>query len=145
MTAPALVAELEARGVTLCERDGRLIIRPSKAVTVEETAQLRQAKAEVLALLRGRSLGVDWSRISLYQLDTVVEVVVPWADASIILAPGCRIARAIRSTDPQPGRVWCTCEVLDLLLTNVPGADTRRVGAAKVALQGMVVGVKDLR
>ena len=94
------------------------------------------------AVLRGRALSVDWDRVSLYRLDKVLEVAVPWADVPLILAPGCRSARELRDRDQKPGRVWCTCEVLDLLLTNVPCEDARKIGEAKLVFGGTVAGVR---
>lgn len=142
MTTDVLIAELEARGVTLRERAGRLIIRPAKAITPQETELLRQAKPDVLAYLRGRAIGMDWSKVSLWSLDKILEIVVPWSDVRLVVAPGCRLARELRAQDPKPGRVWCVCEVLDLLLSGVTPADARKIGEAKLALDGNVTGVR---
>lgn len=143
MTPSGLVAALEARGVELEPDRLELVVRPADKVTATEMAILKRMKADVLGLLRGRTLGVDWWRGSLYQLDRILEVSVPWAEVSIIIAPGCRIARELRSTDPKPGRVWCVCEVLDLLRLNVPPADAQRIALARLTFDADMGGVKD--
>lgn len=119
MSASALVADLEARGVVLAEKAGRLSVRPMARVTAGELAALRSTKPDVLRMLRARTLGTEWSRVPLSSLDRILEVMAPWSEINILLVPGCRIARDLRALDPKPGRVWCTCEVLDLLLSNV--------------------------
>lgn len=117
MTAAALVAALEARGLHL-EVDGcDLVVQPAAAVTPEDVAVLRRVKPDVIAVLRGRTLRTDWTRVSLYQLDRVLELAVPGSDVRLVIAPGCRIARELRASDPKPDRVWCCCEVIDLLLS----------------------------
>lgn len=142
MTALELVADLESRGALLAERNGALTIAPRHVLRDADRAALRRHKESVLALLRGRTLRPDWARVTIYDLSRVLEVAVPWSDVRLILAPGCRVARQLRETDPRPGRVWCTCEVLDLLLTGVTPEDARKVAEAKVLMGGAVVGVK---
>lgn len=149
MTAEALIADLEARGARLSEReDGALVITPRVVLEDAEREALRAHKAAVLALLRERQArtvaGTDWSRVSLYTLDRVLEVAVPWSDVPLILAPGCRITRELRAQDPHPGRVWCACELADLLLTGVTPADARKVAETKLAVAGAVVGAQRL-
>lgn len=139
-TAADLVTAIESRGIRLRERDGGIAARPAKAVTSTEREALAILREEVLAYLRGRTLGADWTKLSLYQLNCVLEVSVPWADASIILAPGCRIARELRATDTKPGRIWCSCEVIDLLLTGVGPADAQRIAQTKLTTNAAVVG-----
>lgn len=51
MTPAALVADLQARGVTLEPRGDRLRVRPVALVTLAEVEALKRHKAEVLALL----------------------------------------------------------------------------------------------
>ena len=140
MTPAALVASLEARGAHLLVDGVDLVVRPAAAVTPEDVKNLKKLKAEVLSVLRSRDLSADWSKVNLHQLDRVLEVAVPWCDVPLILAPGCRIARDLRARDLKPGRVWCTCEVLDLLLTGVMPEDTRRIGETKLGFSGAVVG-----
>jgi len=144
VTAAALVEALEARGARLSERDGDLVVKPRGILQEADREVLRAHKAAVLAVLRARALGTDWSRVSLYQLDRVLEVAVPWTDVPLILAPGCRLARELRDRDPRPGRVWCTCEVLDLLLSGVTPENARKVAEAKLGLGGAVVGARRL-
>jgi hypothetical protein len=53
MTSVAnLVADLQARGITLEARGTRLAVRPASRVTDDEKAALRRHRAEVLAVLR---------------------------------------------------------------------------------------------
>jgi hypothetical protein len=141
MTAADLVEALEGRGVRLAERDrGRLSIRPADRVRPEELDALRREKAVVLALLRGRALGVGWSRIQLNQLNRVLELPIPGWDQSLVIAPGCRVTRELRSQDPKPGRVWCVCEILDLIIMNVPPADARKVAEATLMFDSTITG-----
>ncbi len=146
MTAAELIADLEARGAHVRERAGALAVSPAGVLQDAEREALRAHKAAVLALLRERQArtvaGTDWSRVSLYTLDRVLEVAVPWSDVPLILAPGCRIARELRERDPKPGRVWCVCEVL--LLTGVTPDDARKVAEAKLMFGGAVVGARQL-
>jgi len=41
-------------------------------------------------------------------------------------------SRLMECGDARPGRVWCTCEVLDLLLVNARPADARAVAEARL-------------
>ena len=141
MNADTLVADLEARGVHLAEKAGRLSVRPTDRVAAEEFAALRASKPDILRLLRARTLGTEWSRVPLSALDRILEVMVPWSEINILLVPGCRIARDLRARDPKPGRIWCTCEILDLLLSNVPPDDSRKIAEAKLLLKGTLAGV----
>ena len=79
--------------------------------------------------------------MSLPALDRVLEVAVPWADLPLIVAPGCRIARELRDREARPGRVWCVCEALDLLLTGVKPEDARKVAEARLTLDAPAVRV----
>src|SRR5574341_839121 len=131
-----LLAALEARGVRLRANGDRLVYEaPAGALTDADREVLKAAKPAVLAYLRSQrassTTDVNWSRVSLYQLDRALEVAVPWADVPLILAPGCRIARELRTQDPNPGRVCCVCEVLDLLLSGVTPADARALATAR--------------
>lgn len=150
MTALALLADLEARGVTLRPAGQQIAFEaPVGAMRDADREAIRAHKAAVLVLLRAREArvvpGVDWSRVSLTQLDRVLEVAVPWADVPVILAPGCRIARELRARDSSPGRVWCVCEVWDLLLTGVKPEDARKVAEARLMFGGAVVSVRQER
>jgi hypothetical protein len=51
VTPAAVIAELQARGVTLEPRGEKLAVRPMSRVTPGERAQLRTHKAAVLAFL----------------------------------------------------------------------------------------------
>jgi len=147
VTAAAFIEKLRARGLYL-ELDGpALVIEAEEGaarMTPDEREALKALKPEVIAFLRGRTLGTDWTRVSLYQLDRVLELSVPWSDVRLIIAPGCRLARELRARDPKPGRVWCTCEVLDLLLTGITPEEAWKVAEAKLALAGAVVGARRL-
>jgi len=143
VTAHDLISEAEARGLRLEARPGGVLhVAPRERLTPALREALRASKPDVLAVLRGRALGTDWSRVSLYQLNRVLEVAVPWADVPLILAPGCRIARELRARDPKPGRVWCVCEALDLLLAGVTPEDARKVGDARLLLDSQAVQVE---
>lgn len=146
MTPEIFIKSLEARGVKLRETSGGIGIRPARAVTATEIEVLKTLKSDVINYLRQRGarpegINVDWSRVSLWQLDRVLEITVHWADVPLILAPGCRIARELRERDSKPGRVWCVCEALDLLLTNVPPDDARKIAEAKLLFGGNMAGV----
>lgn len=140
-----LIAGLEARGVTLTEKQGGIAIRPASAVTPTEREVLTTMKAEVLAVLRARQAradhgGVDWTTVPLYSLDKVLEIIVPFYDVPLVIAPGCRIAAELRARDARPGRVWCTCELLDVLLTGMRPEDARKLAEAKLALGATLTG-----
>ena len=55
MNAPALIAELRRRGVTLEAQGDRLRFRPVSAVSEDLVARLREQKADVLARLLSSS------------------------------------------------------------------------------------------
>jgi hypothetical protein len=141
MTPADLVETLEGRGVRLAERDGgRLSIRPVDRVRPEELEALRREKADVLALLRGRTLGIGWSHISTDHLNRVLELRIPGWDQSLIITPGCRVTRELRSRDPRPGQVWCMCEILDLILANVPPAAATKVTDSRPMFAQTIAG-----
>jgi hypothetical protein len=144
MKAAEFVAAMRRKGADIVlEPDGSLVIeledgapRPTEA----DKRRLQEMKSEIIAHLSG----VDWSRVSIYQLDRVLEIAVPWSDVPLLLAPGCRIAAELRSRDPKPGRVWCTCEVIDLMLTGVSPADVRKVAQTKMVFGGTVTARRDV-
>jgi hypothetical protein len=144
----ALLDALEARGIRLRPDGDRLAYEAPPGVLKEaEREALRAHKAAVLDLLRERRAraapaGTDWRRVRLADLHHVLEIAVPWTDVPLILAPGCRVARELRARDPKAGRVWCTCEVLDLLLTGVTPEDARKIAEAKLLFNGAVVGAR---
>lgn len=142
MTPDQVVLGLEARGLRL-ELDGAdVMVRPVTSITADDVEVLTKNKAAVVALLRGRSAGVDWSMVSLYQLDRVLEIAIPYSDTNLIIAPGCRIAGQLRAQDPTPGRVWCVCEVLDLLLIGASPEHARAVAEAKIAFGARIGSVR---
>lgn len=148
-TPAALLQALEARGASITARaDGALLIEPKGILQDVERQLLRLHKAAVVSLLQEREArtipGVDWSRVSLHQLDSVLEIATPWSDLPLILAPGCRVAAELRARDQLPSRVWCVCELLDLLLVGVTPEDARRVGEAKLLIDGTVRGARRL-
>jgi hypothetical protein len=59
MTVAALVATLQARGVTLEPRGDRLAVRPASWLTAEEREAVRRNKTEVLRLLTAPALALD--------------------------------------------------------------------------------------
>jgi hypothetical protein len=70
----------------------------------------------------------------------VLELAVPWSDVRLLIAPGCRTARELRATDPRPGRVWCACEVLDLLFSGVAPEDARKITEERVTFDATLAG-----
>ena len=142
MTAEALVAVLESRGASLAIRDGNIIVSPRGVLTADLRQALIARKPDVLAHLRARALGTDWSRVSLRTLDQVLEVEVPWSDMPLVIAPGCRIARELRAEGQRPGLVWCVCEVAQLLLCGVTAADVRAIAEARELFDGELIGVR---
>ena len=141
MTAETLVARLEARGLRLVRRGEIVAVRPAGQLATDERAAMRRLRPEVVSLLRGRALGTDWARVSLYHLDKVLEIEIPGWEVRMILAPGCRIARELRATDPKPGRIWCSCEVSDLLLSGVTPEDARKFAEARLTFDATLDGV----
>jgi hypothetical protein len=115
--------------VRLFERDGSLAFAPRSKVTQADREALLAHKAALLALVRSRTAQV--ARLNLWSLDRVVEVAVPWSDVRLLIAPGCRVARELRASDSKPGRVWCCCEVIDLLLSGLTPEDARKVGQTR--------------
>ena len=137
-----LVHGIETRGGSLRPRqDGGIAVRPKGLVTPTEVEVLTTLREDVIAYLQARRRGVDWSRVGLYQLDRVLEVAVPWSDVRLILAPGCRIARELRATDPKPGRVWCVCEVSDLLLSGVTPEEARKIAETRLTFDATFEGI----
>jgi hypothetical protein len=142
VTVSDVIDGLEARGARLRLReDGAVTIRPKGVATPAELELLEALREDLVAHLRGRVLRIDWGRVSLWQLDRVLEVAVPWADVRILITPGCRIARELRATDPTPGRVWCVCEVMDLLLTGVTPDEAQRMAEARITFDATLVGI----
>lgn len=140
--AVEIVARLEARGARLTPQGDAVAVTPKSTLADADREAIRRHKADVLAILRGRDLGAEWAHVSLWQLDKVLEVAVPWCDVRLLLAPGCRVASELRQADSKPGRVWCVCEILDLLLTNAPPEDARKVAEAKLLMAGAVAGAR---
>ncbi len=143
MTPEALLTDIEARGVRVVERAGSLVASPAGVLGEAEKQALREHKSAVLAVLRDRQsrLLADIVRVPLRNLTRVVEVAVPWADVPLLISPGCRVARELRLADAKPGRVWCVCEVLDLLLTNVPPDDARKIAEARLTFDADTITV----
>lgn len=54
MTAAILLAQLEAKGVTVEADGGRLRLRPASALTAQELEAARALKPDLLSLLKGR-------------------------------------------------------------------------------------------
>ena len=140
-----LVRTIESRGVTLREKAGAVVARPAGKVTPAERAALGVHKEAVLTILRQRQaqevLGIDWTRVELRNLDRILEVAVPWSDTHLLIVPGCKVAKELRASDPQPGRIWCVCEILDLLLTNVSPREAQSLAEARLMFDADLGGV----
>lgn len=144
-TIADLVATAEAAGLVLTPRPGgALYVAPRERITPALREALRSAKAEVITYIMTRDFETDWTRVRLADLDRIIEVAVPWSDVNLIIAPGCRIADGLRATDSTPGRVWCVCEVLDLLLIKATPTEAREVAEAKITLGGRVTAVRPI-
>lgn len=146
MTVGEFVRQLERQGFRLREEDGHLVINPKQRVTPTLKETLTSRGLEIRDYLRERkarpNVGGDWSQLSLFGLDHVLEVVVPWSDIRLVLAPGCRVARELRDQDPHPGRVWCVCELADLLLSGVIPPDARAAVEARLVFDAEHAGAK---
>jgi hypothetical protein len=141
VTAQELLDTLRARGVRLRVKGDRLAYEaPPATLTPGYRNALVTMKPGIIEILRAEPT-TDWTRVSLWQLDKVLEVAVPWSDVRLLIAPGCRIARQLRATDPKPGRVWCSCEVLNLLLSGVTPEDARKVAATRLDFDATIRGV----
>lgn len=142
MTVKELVARVEARGAAVVARGDAVIVRPRGVLSEVERGAFQTRQGEILAHLRGRVFGADWTRVGLRALDRILEIEVPGWDLRLVLAPGCRVAREIRETDPKPGRVWCVCEILDLLTSGVSPEDARGVAEARITFDAEHQGVR---
>ncbi len=142
--AARLLDDLTLRGVRL-RVDGEVLSfeAPVGTLTTADREALRAHKVAVLGLLRERQAKIlaDVIHVPLRALTRVLEVAVPWADVPLLIAPGCRVARELRQADSRPGRVWCVCEVLDLLLTNVPPDDARKIAEARLTFDADTITV----
>jgi len=146
-----VIRGLEARGATVSvRRDGALTVRPKGVATPDEIEVLGRLRKEAVGYLfwtAGRTedliAGLDWSRAKLHDVnEALLEISVPWSGVRLVIAPGCRIARELRASDLSPGRVWCACEVIDLLLSGVTPEDARAVAEARLALEAEHLGVR---
>jgi hypothetical protein len=143
VTVHDVIRGLESRGAALRLReDGGIGIRPKGVATPTELEVLTTMREEAAAILRGRPFGAAWDKVSLYELDKVLEVAVPWSDVRLVIAPGCRVAAELRGQDPKPGCVWCTCEVLDLLLSGVGPEDARAIAGARLIFDAPLAGLR---
>jgi hypothetical protein len=138
VTAQELLDTLRARGVRLRVKGDRLAYEaPPATLTPGYRNALVTMKPEILEILRAEPT-TDWTRVSLWDLDKVLELAVPWSDVRLLIAPGCRVARKLRASDPRPGRVWCLCEVADILLSGVRPADAQKIGVTKIAFDAVL-------
>jgi hypothetical protein len=146
MTMPAalLVADLQARGVTLEPRGDRLAVRPVDRVTSGELEALKRHKPEVLALLRradsevARVLG-----LRLPQLDRLLEVRVPWLAVSLWFVPDPSAAEVLVGEGVSRGRIWTSSELIDLIgIPNITTASARRLAETKAAIDGEITAVR---
>jgi hypothetical protein len=152
MTPTDLLRTLESRGARFWSEGGRISWEaPRGVLEPADLEALRRSKPSLLSLLRKRqaaqgeaykaSVDLDIERVTLGALDRILEIAVPWSDFRLLLVPGCRLARELRKRDAKPGRVWCTCEVLDLLLSGVSPEDARKVGLTKLDFGGQVTRI----
>ena len=142
MTPEALLAAAEAQGLHLAPRQsGALYVSPSDLLTPELRGALKAQKPAIRSLLRDRALGTDWTRVGLWQLKRVLEVAVLWSNTRLVIAPGCKLAGELRATDPKPARIWCSCEVSDLLLSGVTPDDAQKIGEARLIFDATLDGI----
>ncbi len=148
MNAQELLAALESRGAELEVMDGHVAVTlvEGDSLKPEEREALMAHKPELRACLSQRQAPptADWLRVRLADLDRVLEVAVPWAEVPLLIVPGCRRAEALRAADPNPGRVWCTCQVIDLILSGVTPRDAQAIAQAALAFDGSVQGVRPM-
>jgi hypothetical protein len=119
VTAAQAVAEARRHGCRLKLEDGRPVLygRPgSLPEPILDTLKAnRESVAALLATEEPPAPLPEVARVSLYQLDKVLEIVVPWSDQTLFLAPGCRVARQLAERYGQ-NHVRCVCAVLDFFL-----------------------------
>jgi len=143
VTALELLRDLEARGVQLHLKPGDRFayVAPEGALAESDLSALREHKGQVLGLLRARAEGTfeGVAGTSLWALDRVVEVEVPWHNETLFFSPGPGRTQQLEDEGISRGRVWCTCELLDLLLTGVTPEDARAIAEAKLAFGGATV------
>lgn len=138
MTASEVLSGLRRRGVKLWPAGQRLrYAAPEGLLTAADLAALAEAKAAVLELLEAELATLPALRLA--ALDRVLEVAVPWAELPLLFVPSCRVAERLRASEASPGRVWCTCELRELLLTGLEPAEARAVAEAKAVLDGRLV------
>jgi hypothetical protein len=143
MTPRELEVTLRERGIGLWLEAGRVVVEvdPDGArPTAEELRAVKAMQARLVTYMTARDHGIEYMHVSLYQLGRILEVAVPWSDVRLLIAPGCRIARELRASDPRPGRVWCVCEVLDLLLSGVTPEDARGMAEARTMFDATLAG-----
>jgi hypothetical protein len=144
VTAGELAAALGARGLRLHDDDGQLVaVSPRSKLTDDDREALRAHKAALLALVRSRTAQVV--QVNLWSLDRILEVAVPWSDARLLIAPGCRIARQLRAIDPTPGRVWCVCELADLVLSGVTEDGGRKTGETRITFDAVMTEIRKVQ
>lgn len=140
MTAAEVLSGFRRRGVKLWPAGDRLrYAAPEGLLTAADLAALAEVKMAVLELLKDELAALPAVRLG--ALNRVLEVAVPWAELPLLFVPGCRLAERLRATEARPGRVWCTCELRELLLTGLEPLEARLVAEAKVALDGRVAAV----
>jgi hypothetical protein len=139
VTALEVATALGARGVRLFEQDGSLAFAPRSKVSQADREALIAHKPALLTLVRARV--TQAARVNVWSLDRILEVAVAWSDVRLLIAPGCRVARALRAADPKPGRVWCVCEVVDLLLSGVRPEDARTIAEARLTFDAGPAGI----
>lgn len=147
MTAADVIADLEARGVRLqATGQGLDYEAPEGALRPSDLEALRAHKAAILALLRERPerAAEDVSRTSLWSLDRIVELAVPWWPETLFIVPGPVHARKLKAEGVSPGRIWDVAEPLDLLLVGVTPDDARSVAEERLRTAGTIVTARKL-
>jgi hypothetical protein len=104
-------------------------VNEEKAKRLVEAIRASKAKEAVV--------DIDITKLSMGKLTKVLELAVPWCAQSVFIAPGCHIARRLAEVHGR-GRVWCTCEVLDMLLSHVSPDEARKIAEAKLTFDGAV-------
>ena len=142
MQVDQLVRQLAAKGIDVVLLGGDVVLEVEGEArpTPEEKEMVREQREALRTYVLRRDLP-PIARVRLDQLDRVLEVAVPWADYRLLITPGCAAARQLREVDAMPGRIWCVCEVLNMMLTGATRDHARMVAEWKALLAGRVENV----
>ena len=145
MTAVEIIANLEARGISLelDESCGFVIETNGPRPTPDDMVALRAEKDEIVDALRARQAAPATERplpepleMPLHKLTNILVLDVPWCAQPVYIAPGCGVARRLARGHGH-GRVWCVCEVLDLLFSRISPSDARKIAEGKLMFDGV--------